>query len=131
MFLSERLDGSWDEDKRMFPFESPLSLAAGSGPEQPPAVQPAAQDAVKSVSWTTAASGWQGREAELALQVLPCLYSLRAARNAVCKAPMLCCVLPQHQRCCRGMFDARLCFRRLTCANCRGCVCGHGGRWDG
>jgi hypothetical protein len=67
----------------MFPLESPLYLPPDAvAVLPPPAAQPAVQE-VKNVSWTTAASGWQGREAELALQVSSSSYA--------CILLLICC----------------------------------------
>ena len=72
MFLSERLDRSWEQDKVLFPLAAPSRTSTAVQHEHAAAMPPGVfgDEAMTSVPWASNSTAWQGRETELALEVL-------------------------------------------------------------
>lgn len=65
MFLSERLDSSWDQDKGILPLHT--SALVDNTPQMTRGDE---QDLEREIGTALGGTGWQGREEELALEVI-------------------------------------------------------------
>jgi hypothetical protein len=66
LFLSQRLDSTWDQDKRALPLQTTPADLEGTRAVETASNQ---EELARESGLGLGATGWQGREAELALEV--------------------------------------------------------------
>ena len=84
LFLSQRLDSSWEQDKRVLPQQTTLADGEGTRAFEAALNQ---EELARESGLGVVSTGWQGREAELALEVRTgCCGRSRATGGAVAEA---------------------------------------------